>query len=411
MDNEIVEKIKQTARVEDVIGYCLGDLQKDGVNLKCKCPFHEDSHPSLKINLRKNYWHCFPCDKGGDAISFLMEYKGCSFVDALELIAKIYNIDTRSSSCYWMTAQEERYTKAQKRMMYAANYMADDFSKYLFGETGESVLDYLKTDRGFSDETIKAFRLGYASDDDDFHIKNLRREGYNSDDYRNLKILDTNYKDEEYFVFKGRIMFPIMEEKDGRVISFAGRINPNDKNSKTAKYINGKETDVYKKSDVLYGLFQAKDYIKKQGSAYITEGYCDVISMHQKGIKNVVASCGTALTVQQIDLLKSYVPTINGLKHVTVMFDNDAAGMAANLRNGKLLMKAGFNVRLVALPEGEDPDSYCLSHTAKEVQDYLTSNSQSLLKIITDQALERGDSDYSEELEIIRLFLERVNLC
>ncbi|MCQ2258233.1 MAG: CHC2 zinc finger domain-containing protein [Bacteroidaceae bacterium] len=282
MKEEIISRIKQTARIEEVIGN-LVEIHKDGANLKCKCPFHNDTHPSLKINVAKQYWRCFVCDKGGDAIEFVKEYKRCNYIEALEEIAKQYHIDTSDRDVHKAYNADEKYTKAQKRMMYAAGSMADELSAYLFSGEGENALRYLKEERGLSEETIKAFRLGYASDDDGLHIKNLRREGYNSDDFRNLKMLDTNYKGEEYFAYKGRLMFPIVEEEQGRVISFAGRLLPGKENVKGAKYINGKESDVYRKSDVLYGLYQAKDYIKQEKQVYITEGYCDVISMHQRG--------------------------------------------------------------------------------------------------------------------------------
>jgi len=384
-----IDKVFETARVEEVIGDFV-QLKKAGSNFKGLSPFADEKSPSFMVSPVKQIWKDFSSGKGGNAISFLMEHEHYSYPEAIRYLAKKYNIEIEETE----QSDEQRQQSSQRESMYlvseyARNYFHDIL---LNSHKGKAIgFSYFK-ERGYSDEIINKFELGYCLDDWNAFTEEALTKGYQLEflEKTGLTIVKEN---KQFDRFKGRVIFPI-HSMSGRVLGFGGRILTSEK--KAAKYVNSPESDIYHKSKVLYGIYHAKQSIAKEDNCYLVEGYTDVISLHQAGIHNVVASSGTALTPDQIRLINRLTPNI------TVLFDGDAAGIRASLRGIDLILEQGMNVRVVTFPEGEDPDSFAKQNTPEELQDYLENNAQDFIRFKVSILMKDVQNDPVKKAGLIR---------
>jgi len=384
-----IDKVFETARVEEVIGDFV-QLKKAGSNFKGLSPFADEKTPSFMVSPVKQIWKDFSSGKGGNAISFLMEHEHYSYPEAIRYLAKKYNIEIEETE----QSDEQKEQTSQRESMYlvsefARNYFHDIL---LNSNKGKAIgLSYFK-ERGYSDETIKKFELGYGLDEWDSFTKEALAKGYQLEflEKTGLTIVKEN---KQFDRFKGRVIFPI-HSMSGRVLGFGGRILTSDK--KAAKYVNSPESEIYHKSKVLYGIYHAKQSIAKEDNCYLVEGYTDVISLHQSGIHNVVASSGTALTPDQIRLINRLTPNI------TVLFDGDDAGIRASLRGIDLILEQGMNVRVVTFPEGEDPDSFAKQNSSEELQEYLEKNAQDFIRFKVSILMDEVQNDPVKKAGLIR---------
>jgi len=377
------------ARVEEVIGDFV-QLKKAGSNFKGLSPFSEERTPSFMVSPVKQIWKDFSTGKGGTVVSFLMEHEHFTYPEAIKYLAKKYNIEVEET----VQSNEEKEAAGERESMYLVSEFANTYFQNTLHKTdaGKSIgLSYFK-ERGFTEETIKKFQLGYSTDDWRGLTDAALKKGYL------LKYLETTgltiVKEEKQFDrFKGRVMFPI-HSMSGRVLGFGGRILA--KNEKAAKYLNSPESDIYHKSKVLYGIYYAKQTIAKEDNCYLVEGYTDVIQFHQTGIKNVVSSSGTALTSEQIRLVNRLT------KNITVLFDGDAAGIRASLRGIDLILEQGMNVKVCTFPEGEDPDSFAKQNTHEELQKYLKDNAKDFIAYKASLLMEEANNDPIAKADLIR---------
>ncbi|MDX5583376.1 MAG: DNA primase [Aureibaculum sp.] len=384
-----IDKVFETARVEEVIGDFV-QLKKAGSNFKGLSPFADEKTPSFMVSPVKQIWKDFSSGKGGNAISFLMEHEHYSYPEAIRYLAKKYNIEIEETE----QSDEQKEQTGQRESMYlvsefARNYFHDIL---LNSNKGKAIgLSYFK-ERGYTDETIKRFELGYGLDEWNSFTEEALAKGYQLEflEKTGLTIVKEN---KQFDRFKGRVIFPI-HSMSGRVLGFGGRILTSEK--KAAKYVNSPESEIYHKSKVLYGIYHAKQSIAKEDNCYLVEGYTDVISLYQAGIHNVVASSGTALTSDQIRLINRLTPNI------TVLFDGDAAGIRASLRGIDLILEQGMNVRVVTFPEGEDPDSFAKQNSPEELQEYLEKNAQDFIRFKVSTLMDEVQNDPVKKAGLIR---------
>ncbi len=383
---ETVERIRQSTDILEVINDFVS-LKKRGSNYIACCPFHNEKTPSFNVNPTRQIYKCFGCGKAGDAVRFVMDIENIGYGEALRYLAKKYGVEIEEQE---QTPEDLLRQNERESLLIVLN-----FAKAFFQETmqttdeGKSIgLSYYR-ERGFTNPTIEAFELGYSLDQWDALLKEGQRRGYSRDLLEKaglVLIKDGNPGgDKKVFDrFRGRVMFPI-HNVSGRVIAFGARILKVDKNQ--PKYLNSPETSVYHKSQVLYGIFQAKQAIRQEDVCYLTEGYTDVISLHQAGIKNVVASSGTSLTTEQIKLISRFTP------NVTILYDGDAAGIKAALRGLDMVLEEGLNLKLLLLPDGEDPDSYVHKVGADAFKTYIREQSQDFIDFKASRWLtEAGDN-------------------
>lgn len=377
------------ARVEEVIGDFV-QLKKAGSNFKGLSPFSEERTPSFMVSPVKQIWKDFSTGKGGTVVSFLMEHEHFTYPEAIRYLAKKYNIEIEET----VQTDAQKEAAGERESMYlVAEFANTYFQNTLHNtETGRAIgLSYFK-ERGFSDETIKKFQLGYCTDSWSGLTDEALKNGYQLNYLESTGL--TIVKDEKQFDrFKGRVMFPI-HSMSGRVLGFGGRILAN--NDKAAKYLNSTESDIYHKSKVLYGIYYAKQSIAKEDNCYLVEGYTDVIQFHQTGIKNVVASSGTALTPEQIRLINRLT------NNITVLFDGDTAGIRAALRGIDLILEQGMNVKVCSFPEGEDPDSFAKQNTKEELQQYLNQNSKDFIAFKASLLMQDAKQDPIAKANLIR---------
>jgi DNA primase len=377
------------ARVEEVIGDFV-QLKKAGSNFKGLSPFSEERTPSFMVSPVKQIWKDFSTGKGGTVVSFLMEHEHFTYPEAIKYLAKKYNIEIEET----VQSDAEKEAAGERESMYLVSEYANTYFQNILHKTdaGKAIgLSYFK-ERGFTDDTINKFQLGYSLDEWSGFTDAAVKKGYQ------LKYLEktglTIVKEEKQFDrFKGRVMFPI-HSMSGRVLGFGGRILA--KNEKAAKYLNSPESDIYHKSKVLYGIYYAKQTIAKEDNCYLVEGYTDVIQFHQTGIKNVVSSSGTALTSDQIRLINRLT------KNITVLFDGDAAGIRASLRGIDLILEQGMNVKVCTFPQGEDPDSFAKQNTLEELQKYLKDNAKDFIAYKASLLMEEANNDPIAKAELIR---------
>lgn len=375
-----------TARVDEVIGDFI-NLRRRGVNMIGNCPFHDEKTPSFTVSPSKNIYKCFGCGKGGDSVRFIMDHESLSFPEAIKFLAARYKIEIEETE---NTAQEIEHKQVTDSLYIVNDFARDYFTDVLFNRTeGKTIgLSYFK-ERGFREATIKKFQLGYATDDRDEFTKKAIDKKFNIEHLRTLGL--TSKSDLDFF--RSRVMFTI-HNVSGKVVAFAGRTLSSDK--KQPKYINSPESDIYNKRAVLYGLYFAKEAIRKADECILVEGYTDVITLHQGNIENVVASSGTSLTKEQIRLIKRYTPNIK------IIYDGDAAGIKAALRGLDLILESDMNVKLVLLPDGQDPDSYLAAMGTEAFNTYLKDNEEDFIFFKTRVLLDETGNDPIKKTIVIR---------
>jgi len=394
---EIIDDIMQATRIEEVIGEFI-QLKKSGTSFKGLSPFSNEKTPSFYVSPAKQIFKDFSSGKGGSAVTFLMEHEHFTYPEALRWLAKKYNIaipeEKREDEEAWRQAENERES------LYLANDYANKFfvSQLWEGGEGQAVaLSYFR-ERGFTDGTIQKFQLGYCPEQETSFWETATKAGYSMEVMLQAGLVKE--KDGRFFdFFRGRVMFPI-QNLTGRVIAFGGRTLKADK--KIAKYFNSPETDIYHKSKVLYGIFQAKNAIIKNDACYLVEGYTDVLAMHQAGVENVVASSGTALTVEQIRLIRRYT------EKITILYDGDPAGIRASFRGIDLILQEGMQVRVLLFPEGHDPDSFSRTVNTSELTAFIQTNSQDFVSFKADILFKDAGNDPMRRSEAIREIVESI---
>ena len=391
-----IESVFESSRVEEVIGDFV-QLKKSGSNYKGLSPFTEERTPSFMVSPAKQIWKDFSSGKGGTAVTFLMEHEHFTYPEAIKYLAKKYNIEVEETQ----KTSEQKLEDSERESMYLITEYAKDYfqNNLMKSEEGKSIgLSYFK-EREFSDEIIEKFKLGYSFNKSNNFSEEAIKKGYKLNFLEKTGL--TIVKDEKNIDrFKGRVMFPILS-MSGRVLGFGGRTLKSSKN--IAKYINSPESLIYYKSKVLYGIFQAKQTIVKEDNCFLVEGYTDVIKLHQKGIKNVVASSGTALTENQIRLISRLT------KNVTVLFDGDSAGSRATLRGIDIILEQGMNVRICNLPEGEDPDSFANSKQTEELRIFFKENSKDFIKYKASLLVDEAENDPVKKAAVVRNMVESIS--
>lgn len=394
----IIEDIMNTARIEEVIGDFVA-LKRSGSNFKGLSPFTDEKSPSFMVSPAKQIFKCFSSGKGGTVVSFIMEHEHFSYPEALKWLADRYNIEVPEDKP--LTAEEQEQITERESLLIVNEYARDFFVDRMHkGEEGKAIgLSYF-VERGFRPEIIERFQLGYCPQNEGSLTDAALRKGYK------LKYLEalglSRTRDDRHFdFFSGRVMFPI-HSISGKVLGFGGRTLQSGK--KVAKYFNSPESIIYNKSKILYGLYFAKSSIIKYDNSYLVEGYTDVISMHQAGVENVVASSGTALTKDQIKLMKRYS------NNITILYDGDAAGIRASFRGIDLILEEGMNVKVVLFPVGEDPDSFAKNHGSDEVKTYIEENQRDFVGFKTDVLLKDTNNDPIKRAGLIKDIVESIAL-
>jgi len=387
-----IQRINEEARVEDIVGEFV-TLKKRGANLQGLCPFHNEKSPSFSVNPARNIYKCFGCGKAGGPLQFLMDYQQLSYPDALRYVAKKYNIEIEEEH----RTDEEKDKETEKHNLTESIYIANAaaqkfFTDYMLNnDNGRIGLAYFK-ERGFLMHTIEKFQLGYAPETGTAFTKYATDKGFNIDVLKKAGLTSPK-EGSTYDFFRNRVMFPV-HNMTGKVVAFGGRIMVKDE--KSPKYVNTAESEVYQKSKILYGAYFAKQEIRKQDECLLVEGYTDVISLHQAGMENVVASSGTALTPDQIRLIKRITPNI------TMLYDGDAAGIKAALRGTDLILEEGMNVRVVILPDAEDPDSYVRKNGADGFTKFIKDNRKDLILFKSALFADEARKDPIKKAELIR---------
>jgi DNA primase len=392
-----VDLVFETARLEEVIGDFV-QLKKSGSNFKGLSPFSNEKTPSFMVSPAKQIWKDFSSGKGGNVVSFLMEHEHFTFPEAIKFLAKKYNIEVEEAQ----QTNEQKEAASLRESLYAVSDFAQSFFSKMLTESQEGKnigLAYFQ-ERGFTAESIDRFHLGYSPDQWDAFTKAALDAGF-QEEFLVSSGLTIQKGEKQFDRFKGRVMFPI-HSMSGRVMGFGGRILKQDKQA--AKYVNSPESEVYQKSKVLYGLYQAKQHIAKQSNCYLVEGYTDVIQMHQAGIQNVVSSSGTALTPDQVRLIRRLTDTI------TLLFDGDAAGLRAAMRGVDIILEAGMQVSICTFPDGEDPDSFVRNHQLTEVKQFLENNTVDFIQFKAKLLAEEGKNEPIRKAETIREIVQSISI-
>ncbi len=394
---DTIQTIIETARVEEVIGDFV-TLRKRGVNYIGLCPFHNEKTPSFTVSPAKGIYKCFGCGKAGNSVNFVMEHEHYTYPEALKFLAKKYNVEIEEEE----QTPEQLQEINEKESLFAVSAFAQKFfTDQLFNtEEGKSIgLSYFKN-REFREHIMEQFQLGYSPEGWDAFTKNAIENGYKPE-YLIGSGLTIDSKGNRFDRFSGRVIFPI-HNLSGRVIGFGGRILKSDE--KKAKYINSPESDIYNKSQVLYGIYFARNAIIKKDNCFLVEGYTDVISLFQAGFENVVASSGTSLTIDQIRLIKRYTPNI------TILYDGDEAGLKASFRGIDMILEQGMNVRIVMFPEGEDPDSFVKNHRSVEVEEFITIQAKDFIRFKTNILLKEAQNDPVKKAGLIKDIVHTISL-
>lgn len=392
------EKVKERADIVEVVGDYL-PLKKKGQNMWACCPFHGEKSPSFSVSPAKQIYKCFGCGKAGDPIQFVMDIEGVGFQEAIRHLAGKYGIEVEEDEA--RTPEQNLEQNERESLFIALNFARDFFVKNLQSDEGKSIgLSYFK-ERGFNPHIIEKFDLGYALEGWDYLLKAAKKAGFEEDILLKAGLILQKEGDPSrlYDRFRGRVTFTI-HNISGKPIGFGARILTKDKNQ--PKYINSPETPIYHKSDVLYGMFQAKKAIRDLDNCYLVEGYTDVISMHLSGIENVVSSSGTSLTDGQIKLIKRFT------NQVTVLYDGDAAGIKASIRGIDLLLEGGLNVKAVVFPDGDDPDSYSRKVGSQAFQEYLKENSRDFIGFKIGLYQQEFERDPIRKAEVIREIVQSI---
>lgn len=395
---QTIDEIFQAARVEEVIGEFV-HLKKSGSSYKAKSPFVDEKTPSFMVSPAKQIWKCFSSGKGGNVVSFIMEHEHFSYVEALRWLANKYQIAIKEDR--EQTAEEIAEISIRENLSvineFAKNHFADNIINH---EQGRAIgMSYFK-ERGFREDIITKFQLGYCLDESEGFTKRALEKGYKLEYLEKAGLTKT--KDGRHFdFFRGRVMFPI-HSVAGKVLGFGGRTLKTEKS--VAKYFNSPETELYNKSKILYGLYFAKNSIIKTDRCFLVEGYTDVISLHQSGLENVVASSGTSLTIDQIKLIKRYTDNI------TILYDGDAAGIRASFRGIDMILEEGLNVKVVLFPDGDDPDSFAKKHSYSELEKYIADSSKDFVVFKSDILIKDAGGDPVKKAALIRDIITSISV-
>ena len=399
IDRDTIDRIYAAADIVEVINDYV-TLKRKGVNYQACCPFHNEKTPSFVVSPSKGLYKCFGCGKGGNAVSFVMEHENITYPEALKIVAKKYGIEVKERE----ESEEDIRRNNDRESMFMLNSWVSDYFANTLHNTDEGIsvgLSYFRQARGFSEATIKKFGLGFCPSGGDKMTQDALRAGYKEEFLLSTGLSIKREGDGAIFDrFRERVMFPV-HNVSGRIVAFGGRTLRTDK--KVAKYQNSPESEIYSKKNEIYGLYFAKKAIQQQNYAIMAEGYTDVISMHQSGVENVVASSGTSLTTEQIRLLARFT------KNITVMYDGDSAGQHASLRGIDMILKEGLNVRVVLLPAEDDPDSFARSHSAEEVREYVKRNSQDFISYKAKLLLADAGDDPIKRSEVIKDMVQSIS--
>ncbi len=398
IDQTTIDRIIDAARIEEVVGEFV-TLRKRGINYTGLCPFHEERTPSFSVSPTKGICKCFSCGKGGNVVHFIMEHEQLGYYEALKWLAKKYNIEVAERAL----SPAEEQARNDRESLFILNEFARDYYSGILHEhpDGKALgLGYFR-ERGFREDIIRKFQLGFSLDQKDHFSMTALSKGYNKDYLLKSGLSLENEQGGLRDRYRARVMFPV-HTLSGKIVAFGGRILKKD--DKTAKYINSPESEIYHKSNELYGIYFAKQAIAKYDKCYLVEGYTDVLSMHQAGIENVVASSGTALTHGQIRLIHRFTT------NVTVLYDGDAAGIRASLKGINLLLEEGLNIKVLLLPDGEDPDSFARQHSASSFTEYLKANETDFIRFKTDILLKEAGDDPAARARLIQDIVESIAL-
>jgi DNA primase len=396
-----IDEIVDAAHIEDVVGEYIS-LKKRGSSLLGLCPFHQEKTPSFNVSPAKGIYKCFGCGKAGNVVNFVMEYEHLDYVHALKFLAEKYRIEWPEREISPEELQAERQRMGERESLqiinnFAEQYFADTLQN---DEEGRTIgLSYFE-ERGFRPETVAKFKLGYSKDSWDHFTNAAKQNGFNIELLKKAGLVKESDQGRQYDAYRGRVMFTI-HSLNGKPIAFAGRFLKKD--PKSPKYVNSPETELYHKSNELYGLFFARNAISKAGFVYLVEGYTDVISMHQAGVENVVASSGTSLTENQIKLIKRFTDD------VCVLYDGDAAGIKASLRGIDMLLEGGLNVKTVLFPDGEDPDSFCQKQGPVAFAEFLENNKKDFILFKTSLLATDAGNDPVKKAQLIREIVESIS--
>ncbi|HET8828921.1 MAG TPA: DNA primase [Pelobium sp.] len=394
---ETIDKILETALIEEVVGDFV-HLKKRGSSLTGLCPFHNEKSPSFHVSPAKGIFKCFGCGKGGDSVHFIMEHEKYSYPEALKYVANKYNIEVEETE---VTPEFKQAQDRRESLYIVSNYAASFFEDRMWNsEDGKTIgLSYFK-ERGFRDDIIKKFQLGYSPDDWSALLDGAIKDGYQQEFLEDVGLVVKNDQGRIYDRFRGRVMFPI-HSFTGRVIGFGGRTLKTDK--AVPKYVNSPESEIYHKSNVLYGLFQAKKAIRDLDNCYLVEGYADVLSVQQAGVENVVSSSGTSLTTEQIRLIGRFT------KSVTILYDGDEAGIKASLRGLDMILEEGLDVKVVLFPDGHDPDSYIQKLGPAAFKTHIDKNKKDFIFYKTEILLKDTQNDPIKKAGVIREVVESIS--
>jgi DNA primase len=389
IDRATIERILDAAQIVDVVQEFV-PLKKRGVNYLGLCPFHNEKTPSFTVSPSKEIFKCFGCGKVGNSVNFVMEHEHLTYPEALKYLAKKYHIEVIEKE---LTQEELEKQNERESLLVVSSYASRQFSENLFhSDDGISIgLTYFK-ERGFLQDTLKKFEVGYSFEKRDAFSKKALEDGYKQD-FLVKTGLSIQHEDHIFDRFAGRVMFPI-HSLSGQVLGFGGRVLKTD--AKTAKYLNSPESEIYHKSKILYGIFQARKSITQEDRCYLVEGYTDVMSLHEANVENVVASSGTSLTQEQVRLIKRFT------QNITILYDGDAAGIKASIRGIDLVLEEGMNVKIVLIPDNEDPDSYSKKLSNEEFLKFLKENETDFIRFKTQLLLSEANDDPVKRADLIR---------
>lgn len=400
IDHGTIDRIMDAAQIVDVVSDFV-TLRKRGVNYVGLCPFHDDKTPSFYVSPSKGLCKCFACGKGGNVVHFIMEHEQLSYPEALKWLAKKYHIEIQEKEL----TDEQKLAQSERESLFVVNQWARDYFQHILKnhEEGKSVgMAYLRN-RGFRDDIIEKFQLGYCTESHDAMGKEALQKGYKKEFLVKTGLC---YETDDHRLrdrFWGRVIFPV-HTLSGKVVAFGGRVLASATKGVKVKYVNSPESDIYKKSNELYGIYFAKQAIVKQDRCFLVEGYTDVISMHQSGVENVVASSGTALTPGQIKLIHRFT------NNMTILYDGDSAGIKASLRGIDMLLEEGMNIKVCLLPDGEDPDSFARQHNATEFQAFIKEHETDFIRFKANLLMEDAGKDPIKRAELIGSIVQSISV-
>ncbi len=400
IDQATIDRIMDAAQIYDVVSDFV-TLRKRGINYVGLCPFHDDKTPSFYVSPAKGLCKCFACGKGGNAVHFIMEHEQLTYPEALRFLAKKYGIEIKEREL----TGEEKAAQSERESLFVVNQWANDYFRRTLRQTEEGRnigMAYFRS-RGFRDDIIEKFQLGYCTESHDAMAREALSKGYKKE---YLVKTGLCYETDDHRLrdrFWGRVIFPV-HTLSGKVVAFGGRVLAAATKGVKVKYVNSPESEIYHKSNELYGMYQAKQAIVKQDRCYLVEGYTDVISMHQSGVENVVASSGTALTTQQIKMIHRFT------NNLTVLYDGDAAGIKASLRGIDMLLEEGMNIKVCLLPDGDDPDSYARKHNSTEFQDFIKEHETDFIRFKTNLLMEDAGQDPIRRAELISNIVQSISV-